>query len=160
MEKDKRIIGKVFNVYDAQEVEKYIGSKGFFLNDIFYLRNLDNIAGIRVGTLTGVEPYTNYAPYTTNGTHCTYSFFIPESHVNTLLRPCSNEKYETTYEDTIKWFLTVGDDYFDDIVQYGKDLIYKYHALSKQMLIVESNSNHVWCNYTIRDWRELHGIGQ
>ena len=155
MEKDKRIIGKVLNVYDAQGAEEYIGNKGFFLNDNFYLGNLDNSAGIRVGTLTDVEPYTNYAPYVVDGSTCTYSLFIPESHVNTILRPCSNEKYETTNEDTLTWFSLVGDNYFDDIVAYG-DLIYKYHVMSKQMLIVESNSNHVWCNFTVRDWRELH----
>lgn len=156
MEKDKRIIGKVLNVYDAQGAKQYIGTRGFFLNDIFYLGNLDNSAGIRVGTLTDIEPYTNYAPYVVDGSTCTYSLFIPESHVNTLLRPCSNEKYETTNEDTLTWFSLVGDNYFDDIVKYGEDLIYKYHVMSKQMLIIESNSNHVWCNYTVRDWRELH----
>lgn len=155
MEKDSRIIGKVFNVYDTQEAEKYVGSKGFFLDDDFYLRNLDNCAGIRIGTLLAVKPATNY-PYNIDGSPCDYSFFIPESHVNTILRPCSNEKYETTNEDTIKWFTTVTDAYFDDIVKYGEDLIYKYHVLSKQMLVTANNSNHVWCNFTIRDWRELH----
>ena len=150
---DNRIIGTVFTRLNAEDAKKFIGMKGFFLYDVDAAENLDFNVNVKVGVLK--EVYNGYRPFrdTLGWNH---DVFIPEMYVDTAERPCSDEVYETSNENTIKELLDMDEKWWSDTESYKTStglLELKYNSTRKVMLEKRGDEVHVRCNYTVRDWR-------
>ena len=155
MEMDKRIKGIVFTKMNTKEAEKHIGEKGFFLYDECDLDNLDLHPNVKTGVLKEVWQ-TSFKPYM-DDEGWRHSVFVSEESV--VDRPCSNEIYETKSENTIKYLTEqVDEEWWNDTEFYKTSaglLELKYNSCNRVMLEKRGDEVHVWCNYTVRDWRKF-----